>query len=415
MVSDSAQTGFGRVGRELARRFVAAGVDLRMLAVNWRGREGEVVGLLRSNPQADVGAFLAEFDADPLNRLMVPAITGGDMMGNAITGKAIDGSLFTDHWRPEKVLVVADPRAMSERLDLNRAALESLPVYNYVPIEGAPLPKAWQALWTHVQPIAMSTYGQGLLQGLLGRDVAMVPHGVSDAFFPISPRNPATLGGQPIRTKAEAKTAFGLDGKTVFLRTDRFVPRKNYPALFRTMAPVLDEDPSRELVIHCHPVDEGGTMAELVSLLPGAFEISMKWRHPQVRFTGGHDTYRGYPDAMLNVLYNAADVYVSPTMSEGWGLTLAEAAATGVPVVTTDYAAGPETVGPGGVLVQPTAYWTNTQGHDWALVDEGAFTAATLRLANDPAERDRIGRAGSEYVTRFTWDAAASAFLSAMA
>jgi len=97
-------------------------------------------------------------------------------------------------------------------------------------------------------------------------------------------------------------------------------------------------------------------------------------------------------------------------MAEGFGLTLAEAAACGVPVVTTDYAAGPEVVGPGAILVPPVGYITNVYAHEWALVDEAAFGAAVERLITSPAERADLSAAGRRHVQRFTWARAVEAF-----
>lgn len=414
LISDGADTGFGRVGRELARRFVAAGVDMRWLAINFRGRELEIGAFSKGRTAQHIGEFIAAFDADPLHQIMVPAGMAGDGMGHNLTAGALSGSLFGDAWRPDVSLTVADPRAMGYRLRGMESLFGAIRSFNYVPIEGGPLPPVWQALWRHVVPIAMSRFGQDQLETLLGTTVPMIPHGVSEGFYQVSPERPGRIGDLEFTTKEECKAALNLGETFVLLRTDRLVPRKNYPALFRTMAPVLDGHPDRRLVIHCAPLDEGGDMAEFMSHISGSFEVNDRWRHPQVRFTGDHDTFRGYSDERLNILYNAADIYASPTKSEGFGLTLAEAAACGVPVITTDYAAGPEAVGAGAVLIPPSGFVTSEQAHDWALVDEPQFTAATVALASDPGERQRIGQLGIEHTSHLTWDATADAFLSLM-
>lgn len=412
ILSDVAQgTGFGRVARELAIRFLQAGHQTRLLGVNHRGRPGEIAAYSTTASAEAVGQFVAAYDADPINPLIYPAGAGGDLLGHALTPSAIDGGLWQDHWTPDRVLVVADPRAMGERGDRSGDAFRSVPTFNYVPIEGTGLPPCWDTIWANITPVAMSEFGRIQLEGLLGRPVASIPHGISESFYPVTPERP---GWQGVRSKAEAKRANNLEGHLVLLRTDRFVPRKNYAGLLRTVMPVLQERPEALLVIHCAPIDEGGSMAELVSRLPGAFCVGTTWRHPQVRFTGSHDTYRGIPDAALNVLMNAADIYVSPTSSEGFGLTLAEAAACGVPVVTTDYAAGPEAVGPGGVLIPIRNLFTNTNAYEWAAPREDLFTEAVRDLANDPAKRVAIGAAGAAWTRRFSWDVAASSFLDLM-
>ena len=399
VVSDLAMTGFGRVGREFGARFIAAGWDLRIIGVNYRGRDGEAGALARKGASPDeIARFLTALDMDPVLQVTIPASAGGDTMGHNLIPPAVNGSLFGG-WRPERILLVADPEAMRQRLAQVGDALR-VPTFNYVPIEGSGLPPTYRAMWKDVVPVAMSRFGQEQLVTLLGRDVAMITHGVSDAFKPAD--------------REQARRKIGVTDHLVFLRTDRFVPRKNYAALFRTMAPVLATHPEAVLIIHCSPVDEGGDLGSLLSRMPGAFEIGGVWRHPQVRFTGGHDTFRGVDDGELAELYSAADVYVSPTRAEGFGLTLAEAAACGVPVVTTDYAAGPEAVGPGGSLARVDRLDTNQFGFEWASVDETHFSELVVQLADDAALRGRQGEAGREWVGRFSWDQSALDMLAVL-
>ncbi len=58
-------------------------------------------------------------------------------------------------------------------------------------------------------------------------------------------------------------------------------------------------------------------------------------------------------DDYLPELYSMADVYVSGSLVEGFGLPLGEALACGTPVVAFDAGATSEVVGPGGILVPP--------------------------------------------------------------
>jgi glycosyltransferase involved in cell wall biosynthesis len=85
----------------------------------------------------------------------------------------------------------------------------------------------------------------------------------------------------------------------------------------------------------------------------------------------------------LQELLRDVDVFAHPAVwEEAFGLTVAEAMAAGCPVVATRTGATPELVADGetGVLVPPG--------------DPGALAAAIARLADDPALRERLGRAG---------------------
>jgi glycosyltransferase involved in cell wall biosynthesis len=97
-------------------------------------------------------------------------------------------------------------------------------------------------------------------------------------------------------------------------------------------------------------------------------------------------------------LYNSAQVVVSPSLYEGFGLPAAEAMACGTPVVATTAGAFPEFIDDGrtGLLVPPG--------------DAGALAAAIKSLLIDPERCARMGAAASEHIrTHFTWERTAKA------
>jgi len=422
LISDLAHTGFGRVGRELGTGLLGKGHDIRIIGINYRGIDGELAPVASENiVEPDlvdkVAERFEELRSDPLTRWTIPATTmvNGQShgMGHGLTIPAIHGQVWKG-WHADAVILVGDPEAVRLRLLDTGSALGAKPVYNYVPIEGTGIPQSWELIWRFTKPVAMSRFGQGEIERILGREVPMIPHGASGAFHPVAPNDPGRYKGHTIQTKEAAKAAFGLSGKTVVLRIDRHIYRKNYGAFFRVMRPILQQRPDVVCVIHCRPVDEYGNLYDLISREPGAVNHDPNsifgWSHPQYILTGAHDTFRGLSDDDLNVLYNAADLLVSPTMAEGFGLTLLEAMACGVPVVSTNYSAVPEVVGPGGVLIEPTAFVTNQYAHEWALVNEPLMTAAVARLIDKPTLRRELGKAGRKHALTYAWSAAVDAF-----
>jgi glycosyltransferase involved in cell wall biosynthesis len=95
-------------------------------------------------------------------------------------------------------------------------------------------------------------------------------------------------------------------------------------------------------------------------------------------------------------LYSSHDIFVFPSLVEGMPLTLVEAMASAMPVVTTISSGMADIVENGfnGLLV-PAA-------------DSSAFAAAILRLYDDPALRKKLGLAAQETARRYTWDAIAA-------
>ncbi len=99
------------------------------------------------------------------------------------------------------------------------------------------------------------------------------------------------------------------------------------------------------------------------------------------------------PAAELVEIYGAADLMVSPSTFEGFGLTFAEAMACGCPVVGVATSSVPEVVGRGGLLVERS--------------DPDLIAGAVERLACDPELRQELGRAALDQAAGFSWDRAA--------
>ncbi|MFC7618479.1 glycosyltransferase family 4 protein [Actinokineospora soli] len=109
----------------------------------------------------------------------------------------------------------------------------------------------------------------------------------------------------------------------------------------------------------------------------------------------------------LDELYAGSHAYVSLHRSEGFGLTVAEAMARGMAVVSTDYSSTTEFVDES--VGWPIPYrmvpvgkgWEPYQAEGrWADPDLDAAAAALRQIADDPAEAERRGRAAREHVLR---------------
>lgn len=101
--------------------------------------------------------------------------------------------------------------------------------------------------------------------------------------------------------------------------------------------------------------------------------------------------FTGYVrDEELPLLYNACDLFVFPSLYEGFGMPVLEAMACGVPVLTSNTSSIPEVAGDAAILVDPTDTEQMTRGIQQGLEDD--------------ALRERLRRAGPARAAQFSWE-----------
>jgi glycosyltransferase involved in cell wall biosynthesis len=106
--------------------------------------------------------------------------------------------------------------------------------------------------------------------------------------------------------------------------------------------------------------------------------------HRRVRFLGY------MPEETLGALYRLANVFVFPSLYEGFGLPPLEAMASGTPVVTSNVSSLPEVAGDAAVLVDP--------------YDPGAIADGIQRVLTDETLRAELRRKGLARARQFSWD-----------
>jgi glycosyltransferase involved in cell wall biosynthesis len=370
-------TGFATVTHNIGDRLVEMGHDVHVLAVNHRG------------------------DYWPTKmKLYVPTLRNArDIYGMSRITEILE---LVD---PDVVILMNDPQVLLAMLGGNNLDPKHLlkKFHNkilYSPIDGHGQPGMWDELRSAGKWVAYSKHSASYIDG------PVVYHGVdTETYHPLSEGPIVMSDNRAVRTKREAKMILGLepDGFCV-LRIDRNSIRKNYPDTVKALWTLMEAHPDVEAVFHCMPNDPTGY--NLAAMLSRREDLKSKFI-----FTGNNDTFLGWPAQDLAVLYNAADVFVSTSWGEGFGLTLAEAAACGVPVIAQNCSTIPEVVGPGGILLEPEREQTVPSGEEQQLPSVGAFVGALERLYRAPGARRKLGEAGREHVLKsFSWDFAARRF-----
>lgn len=226
----------------------------------------------------------------------------------------------------------------------------------------------WSGRWDHLSRIiAISEATRRSLIERLGIDekrIEVVYNGIDHDFF------------HPVEDDhlAEVRRRYELERPFV-LYLGGYDYRKNIGALVEAMADV-PESLDVELVL------AGGMDEETADRLTALADS-----------TGGSSRMRrlGYvDDADLPALYSLAQVFVYPSLAEGFGLQLLEAMACGCPVVAADRTSLPEVVENAGLLVDPER--------------PAAIADAITRLLEDEQLRETMRRRGLERAAQFSWE-----------
>lgn len=175
---------------------------------------------------------------------------------------------------------------------------------------------------------------------------------------------------------AEHVRAAGLEPGKYFCTVGRLEPRKNHVNLLRAYA--LLPEPRLPLAIIGQRDFQSAPIFETVRQLR---------LENQVRFLSD------VSDQGLPALLRHAAAFVYPSFAEGFGMPVAEAMASGAPVVTSNTTALPEVAGDAALTADPTV--------------PAKIAQAMYLLATDAGARAHAVEAGFRQVAKFDWLSAA--------
>lgn len=193
--------------------------------------------------------------------------------------------------------------------------------------------------------------------------LAVVYHGVDPAFRP--------MAADEARRRVQAD--FGLAGPYI-LFVGKIEQRKNIVRLLEAYHRLREHDPGVRLVLAGRPTWDRRFLDDAVTRL--------RLQNAVVEL--GHLGQEALPP-----LYCAAEMFVFPSLWEGFGLPVLEAMACGTPVITSNVSSLPEIAGDAAVLVDPNA------------VDD--LAAAMYSLRTDAALRRTLRERGLVRAAAFTW------------
>ncbi len=177
--------------------------------------------------------------------------------------------------------------------------------------------------------------------------------------------------------REDLKKKFGIKDKYV-LFVGTLQPRKNIAGLIEAFASVKGKVPSvkeLQLVI----VGKKGWLYEEILQAPKKFDI--KERVLFLDFVTDED---------LPSLYSNAEVFVLPSLYEGFGLPVLEAMKYGCPVITSNVSSLPEAGGEAALYIDPT--------------NVKQMTGMIEKVLEDKSLREDMIKKGYEHVKKFSWE-----------
>jgi glycosyltransferase involved in cell wall biosynthesis len=214
------------------------------------------------------------------------------------------------------------------------------------------------------------------LMGIPAEKIRVIYEGVHPSFRPMKQRDEL----ERVRVKYHLPARFILFFSTI-------EPRKNLVTLLDAYAALLQQDANTP------PLVVAGRKGWLYQTT--LQHIQTLGLQERVHLTDwiAHDD--------VPALLNLAEVFVYPSLYEGFGLPPLEAMACGAPVISSNASSLPEVVGDAGILVEPR--------------DTAQLAQAMARVLNDDALRHAMHAKGVIQAARFTWERAARETLAVYA
>ncbi|MBW8877987.1 MAG: glycosyltransferase family 4 protein [Acidobacteria bacterium] len=188
--------------------------------------------------------------------------------------------------------------------------------------------------------------------------------------------DPEFRPGEPAEIAATRAELGAPEGYVLFVGT--LEPRKNVGILIDAWEMLRAEDPR---------------LLPLVLAGPSGWGSERLARRIQALAPLGVQSLGRVERSRLVRLFQAARVFVYPSLYEGFGFPAAEALACGVPVVASNSSSLPEVVGDAGLLVEPG--------------DAGALAAKIASILGHPGREAELRARAPGQAARFRWDRAA--------
>lgn len=243
--------------------------------------------------------------------------------------------LYANALKPDIIYNSNDYFTLSPFFKLRDTLLNPFTLVNYGIIDGPDCGRCYNSIISNINiPVVPSKYGYEQIKAINNNSL-YIPHGVDTEIF------------RKYNNKEELKKKYCTEGLFVYGSVNRNIWRKWWPKLIEAISILKNKYKLQDICLYAvtDPVDPAGNdlfaWAKFYNLT-----ISRDAGIPaDIMLNPGHVNFvQNLTEQELAEVYNMFDVFVSASMSEGFGLPTIEAQACGVPCIMCNNSANTELV-----------------------------------------------------------------------
>lgn len=264
---------------------------------------------------------------------------------------------------------------------------DEMPVVSWVPIDHMPMPEQVGKFLSkpNVYPVAMSKFGSTLLDRA-DIDHTYIPHAIETNIY--KPTTHVTDDANRRKTGRQIMGDIPEDAFCVgIVNANKGISplRKAFDA--QLLAFSVFAERHDDAILYIHSERYGGMGGIPFDPLIQACGIPME----KIRFVNQYQNRIGIPAEAMAAIYSGLDCLLSPTLGEGFGITVIEAMACETPVIVNDFSAQPELV-TDGAIVKGQPLWDPAQAAWFQIPFVSEMVTALEQMYERKGERSTAAR-----------------------
>jgi glycosyltransferase involved in cell wall biosynthesis len=377
-----ASTGFGVVSKHILRALYNTGrYEIDQLAINY------------------FGDF---YDRQQIPYVIVPAKLknpqdpyGSKMFLESVAQKDYDYVLIIN----DTFVVEAVAAELARIREEKRSRGKSFKIIYYYPVDCKFLESAATMVRIADRAVAYTKFAAESTREVIleGRPTDIIYHGVDTTVFrPLPPEEKRSWRAQYLRqTDPE---------KFILINVNRNSIRKDIARTILAYSEFKKKVPNS--LLYLHTLVRDGVNNHIIDLSVPCKELGLDPRQDVV-FPVNYSAAKGFPEVIVNRLYNCGNAFISNHLGEGYGLSIIESMACKLPVIVPNNTVTPEIVGKAGYVYdcKELVYCDNSGFRKWGRMENilGKMFECYEDWKTDSPRLALKKQLGLEFTQKYTW------------